>query len=177
MTYPQRIRLSRAKGWRLPEGTINCARPGPWGNPFRVGQDGDAEACVRYHHFLLAGYRLVVTKATTAELDRCAAHARAHLAELCGHDLACWCRLDRWCHCDTLLVLANGTPPLDAEAREELEHFRRRGDAGHVIRGWRTVPNWVRLVRFLLIAPIRQPNGDEALTITPRGLRALGVAA
>lgn len=36
---PKRIQLRRARGWRLPEGAINCARPGPYGNPFRV--DGD----------------------------------------------------------------------------------------------------------------------------------------
>jgi hypothetical protein len=29
------------------------------------------------------------------------------LAELRGHDLACWCPLDRPCHADVLLELAN----------------------------------------------------------------------
>ena len=35
---PRRIRLSRARGWRLPENAVNVARPGPWGNPFVVGK-------------------------------------------------------------------------------------------------------------------------------------------
>lgn len=36
---PQRIQLSRAKGFRLQEvfpGAVIVARPGPWGNPFRI---------------------------------------------------------------------------------------------------------------------------------------------
>jgi hypothetical protein len=33
----ERIRLSRAKGWRLPDNTANVARPGKWGNLFGAG--------------------------------------------------------------------------------------------------------------------------------------------
>jgi hypothetical protein len=29
-------------------------------------------------------------------------------AELAGRDLACWCPLDRSCHANVLLLLANG---------------------------------------------------------------------
>lgn len=36
---PIRIQRSRAKGWRMPEGTIYVGRPGPWGNPFPVTGD------------------------------------------------------------------------------------------------------------------------------------------
>lgn len=32
-TSPRRLQLSRRKGYRKPEGAINCARPGPYGNP------------------------------------------------------------------------------------------------------------------------------------------------
>lgn len=32
---PQRIRLSREKGWRKPEDAIVVSRPSKWGNPFR----------------------------------------------------------------------------------------------------------------------------------------------
>lgn len=32
---PERIRLSRERGWRKPEGAVVVARPTRWGNPFR----------------------------------------------------------------------------------------------------------------------------------------------
>lgn len=31
------------------------------------------------------------------------------VADLAGHDLMCWCPLDRPCHADVLLELANGS--------------------------------------------------------------------
>lgn len=34
---PQRIQLSRRKGWRKPDGAIVVARPSKWGNPFVIG--------------------------------------------------------------------------------------------------------------------------------------------
>lgn len=39
---PQRVQLSRAKGWRLPAKAVSVARPTKWGNPFRVGCGRDA---------------------------------------------------------------------------------------------------------------------------------------
>lgn len=33
---PERVQLSRAKGWRMPPNTVKVCRPGPWGNPFVV---------------------------------------------------------------------------------------------------------------------------------------------
>lgn len=33
---PQRIQLSRKKGWRLPPGAVVVARPTKWGNPYRI---------------------------------------------------------------------------------------------------------------------------------------------
>jgi hypothetical protein len=38
--HPHRIRLSRRKGWRKPEGAIVVARPTRWGNPFSVQRLG-----------------------------------------------------------------------------------------------------------------------------------------
>lgn len=36
MIGPIRIRLSRAKGWRMPANTVKVVRPGRWGNPFNL---------------------------------------------------------------------------------------------------------------------------------------------
>ncbi len=98
---PQRIQLSRKKGWRKPEGCIVVARPSLWGNPYRVTKPsgpggGPLEAVTLYHLHLL-----------THPEDF------PSLDELRGHDLACWCPLtdERGgrvpCHADVLLELAN----------------------------------------------------------------------
>lgn len=38
MIQSGRIRLSRAAGWRMPEGTVRVDRATLWGNPWRVGR-------------------------------------------------------------------------------------------------------------------------------------------
>jgi hypothetical protein len=91
---PTRVRLRRAKGWRKPPGVIVVSRPSRWGNPFRVGVDGDAADCVAaYRRALLAG-DLAITVDDVRH-------------ELAGRDLACWCRPGSPCHADVLLELAN----------------------------------------------------------------------
>jgi hypothetical protein len=53
----ERIRLSRAKGWRLPANAVSVARPGRFGNPFVVGRDGTRAQCAAKLFVLLAGLR------------------------------------------------------------------------------------------------------------------------
>lgn len=36
---PKRVQLLRTKGWRMPANTVRVSRPGPLGNPYRVGFD------------------------------------------------------------------------------------------------------------------------------------------
>jgi hypothetical protein len=91
---PKRIQLRRTRGWRKPAGAVVVSRPSTWGNPFRVGVDGDAAQCVAaYRRALLAGELGV----TVADVRR----------ELGGRDLACWCPPRAPCHGDVLLELAN----------------------------------------------------------------------
>lgn len=93
---PERIQLSRKKGWRMPENTVSVARPGRYGNPFRVGDFGiptAADAVERFRQWL-DGY--VVGPPT-----------RPFVEGLAGKNLACWCRLDQPCHAAVLLELAN----------------------------------------------------------------------
>ena len=92
---PERIRLSRQRGWRKPEGAIVVARPTEWGNPFVVGPDlTRAQAVDLYRDALLEGYLAI----TVEDVRR----------DLAGHDLACWCPLSEPCHSDVLLEVANG---------------------------------------------------------------------
>lgn len=90
MEKPRRVQLRRTKGWKMPENTVNVARPSKWGNPYRIGTVliGDAEAAV------------MAFKANLPLSDE-------WLRPLRGKNLACWCRLDQPCHADVLLDLAN----------------------------------------------------------------------
>lgn len=122
---PQRIQLSRRKGWRKPEGAIVVSRPGPWGNPFNATEVGAAYPSLDERGvagMLVAEFRdlvrtdgrgLVIPNYRNADGSRGRrefhyaplAGIREHLA---GHDLACWCPLDQPCHADVLLELSNG---------------------------------------------------------------------
>lgn len=93
----------------MPPGTVNAARPGPWGNPFKVGRDGTRAECVDLHRQLMGGYLCVSCKAPVAEQRAALDYAIANIEDLRGKDLACWCRLDgKPCHVDTLIEAANG---------------------------------------------------------------------
>jgi len=110
MSDPKRIQLSRKAGWRMPENTVSVARPGPWGNPFIVGKDGDRAYCVELYKHMLNGYMSVVNAggATVQSLTKTRSFIAENVTSLRGKDLACWCRLDgKACHADVLLELAN----------------------------------------------------------------------
>lgn len=108
---PQRVRLSRAKGFSLQvayPGAINVARPGPLGNPFVVGRDGTRAECVSLYALLLGGFLCLSSGPSIEEQKRASAAAWARREELRGRDLACWCAVDgKPCHADVLLALAN----------------------------------------------------------------------
>lgn len=103
MSAPVRVQLRRTKGWRMPENTVSVARPGKFGNQYRVGIDGTAEQCV-------AKCRADWEQGLFAPVGLFRAIYRTLIAELRGKNLACWCPLDAPCHADVLLELANATP-------------------------------------------------------------------
>lgn len=91
---PQRVQLSRRKGWRLPAHTIVVARPTRWGNPFRITQATErADAVARYGAWI----KSPEARELRLEARRC----------LRGFNLACWCPLGGPCHADVLLKIAN----------------------------------------------------------------------
>lgn len=113
---PQRITLSRAKGWRMPENTVRVARPGYYGNPYTVDVFGLPLAVDLYRNTLEGCWSpsLVegLSDATAAHAYRlhCELHGRMQLRPawlLRGKNLACWCKQGEPCHADVLLELAN----------------------------------------------------------------------
>ena len=110
---PSRIQLSRKKGFRLPRDAVSVARPGRWGNPFKVGDKPPfgstpmtAEQAVKeYKRYLDANPQIV------ARVKR----------ELRGRSLACWCPLTNpdgtpnpHCHAELLLTISNYQIVLDS---------------------------------------------------------------
>jgi hypothetical protein len=100
----------------MPDSAVYVGRGSPWGNPFVVGQDGTAAECARLYGVLLSGMICLTTKASAVDQRVVLDHVRAHLGDLKGRDLACWCRPGAPCHADVLLELANGQDGADAVA-------------------------------------------------------------
>ena len=76
-----------------------------------VGVYGTAEECVRAYWFLMVGGLITLSRKASYEAQREALEYRlAHLSELRGKILACWCPLDEPCHRNVLLLLANDIP-------------------------------------------------------------------
>lgn len=115
---PQRIQRKRTKGWKMPPNTVSVTRPGLLGNPFVVGIHGTHEECVALHRDWLAGYlqdeeidrRFEASFAWWLKNNRHPTIGHA-LRILPGSNVACWCSLERSCHADTLLEIANSAAP------------------------------------------------------------------
>lgn len=103
---PPRLRLSRARGARLPFTAVDVSPPGPWGNPFVVGKDGTAAECVHLYQQLLGGFLCVTAKAPVEAQRAARQHVLANIGTLRGRSLACWCRLGAPCHAEVLRDLA-----------------------------------------------------------------------
>jgi hypothetical protein len=107
---PVRVRLSRAKGWRMPPNTVKCDRSTSRGNPFA---HRDPAIAVRMFRCWLVGTLRTATifdcrLAISGPLGHYRRDLRAELPHLRGKNLACWCRLDQPCHADILLEISNG---------------------------------------------------------------------
>lgn len=126
---PVRMRLSRAKGFRLQEASlalnglpaVNCARPGSFGNPFTIKHAfeigylrGASDTEVR--DFLCACFKRWLGgndglwQGPESDARRLTISTR--IKEMRGHNCACWCRLPEpgqpdHCHAAVLLEIAN----------------------------------------------------------------------
>ena len=103
---PDRITLSRAKGFKMPPNTVKVDRSTKWGNPFHVGQRVQSDPSQPVAVCFSQG------QAVQAFADFCAHPIGARFvesirAELRGKNLACWCKPGTPCHADVLLELAN----------------------------------------------------------------------
>lgn len=103
---PVRVRLSRAKGWKMPPNTVKVDRTTKWGNPFVVGKSGGAYSAKVMN--LRHAWQLYFSVAP--QIERLVLDAQA---ELRGKNLACWCPHPEpyehdCCHAAVLIEIANG---------------------------------------------------------------------
>lgn len=116
---PERIQLSRKKGWRKPENTVVVARRSKWGNPVRIvpvhahgpfDLECDGVGFIGQHTDMEGARRSAVARFRDLVLHyRGLAPSVVEIrAALAGKNLACWCPLDHPCHADVLLDIANG---------------------------------------------------------------------
>ena len=93
MKMPERVQLSREKGWKMPPNTVKVDRSTRWGNPNLASHHGQSGAVRRVEEELRAG----ILNFSVDDVRR----------ELRGKNLACWCKPGSPCHADILLRVAN----------------------------------------------------------------------
>jgi len=116
---PIRIQRKRIKGWKKPNGAINCTRPGKWGNPFKIGgyykisPMGFMSPCISEsiekakkdgQHVFISNNQDAVNL-YEKYIQQLAFPPK--FSELKGSDLMCFCALDHPCHVDFILKIAN----------------------------------------------------------------------
>jgi Domain of unknown function (DUF4326) len=112
---PDRIQLSRARGWRKPPGAVVVSRPSKWGNPFAIGERIDRNSplwpyiaqvvpggAADLNDIVPLAPEMVVTAYGWWFIQQPALMLTVR-EELGGKDLACWCKIGRPCHGDWLL--------------------------------------------------------------------------
>jgi len=113
---PQRIQLSRKKGWRMPENTVKVDRSTDWGNPFRV--DDSLSDYPLYFLKKQAGLTndqiqagIITPEVSVALFRAFLPNIKALVNEarkvLAGKNLACWCKPGEPCHADVWLEEVN----------------------------------------------------------------------
>lgn len=73
---------------------VYIGRPTKWGNPFKIGRDGDRQECLDKYYEYIKNSRQDLIDA---------------LPELKGKALACWCK-PKACHGDILVKLIEDDP-------------------------------------------------------------------
>ena len=125
----KRIQRKRTKGWRMPENAKYIGRGSKYGNPLKVVPDkqfdnglgkifvhgwgdriwydtglwGDTSDMLHMFDLMLRGNPFMNVKLQVWSNY----FARLDLTPLIGHDLACWCRIDKPCHGDCIINFLN----------------------------------------------------------------------
>ena len=107
---PTRIQRKRVKGWRKPEGAVDCTRHkgGKWGNDYRIEKKGRLYTIINDKTGYMAFHGTPRGAAEHAvEMFQREQLPTMDCSELAGKTLMCWCALDMPCHVDAILRKAN----------------------------------------------------------------------
>jgi hypothetical protein len=126
MSQPIRIQRKRTKGWKMPENTVYVGRPTLWGNLWQAGGMVNEMVSNEWGHetpswFGRKAGEIICDAADAVDMYRkwipdCARrNVPLPFHELRGKNLACWCALNKPCHADVLLELANS--PADRDGK------------------------------------------------------------
>lgn len=128
MNTPVRLQLSRRKGFNLQDQShalngrpaVKVDRTTKWGNPFVMGEDGTREECIRRFTRMMSGKWCTQCSVSVADQRAYRKRALAHIGELKGRNLACWCAGEP-CHASVLLKIAakNTVPELVSARRKQ----------------------------------------------------------
>jgi len=99
---PQRVQRKRTKGWVQPDNTVYVGRPGRFGNPFSASELGHALAVEKYRDWLDG-----LLEDQFPDLITRRKQVLEGICQLRGKNLSCWCPMDKPCHVDVLLEMAN----------------------------------------------------------------------
>lgn len=118
---PIRVQRKRTKGFKTPEDTIYVGRPTKYGNPFKLDPDGTI-LCFSVNRKLLDPWIVFSDESghsveDIVELYELWIKGRMldfeflplppKIEELKGKNLSCFCSIEKPCHVDILLTVAN----------------------------------------------------------------------
>jgi len=119
---PKRIQRKRTKGWRMPPNTSYVGRGSKWGNPYKVVRFEDGYVVFRneaYIRFYKTRFEAEISACLLYHLNLTQEDKANIRKELRGKNLCCWCPLNRICHSEILLEIANTEEDKEEEEEEE----------------------------------------------------------
>lgn len=90
---PIRVQRKRTKGWKMPANTVYVGRPTKYGNPYQVSSNATDEFIKKQIDKYEQSMGMMLKQDAIKELK--------------GKNLACFCPLDKPCHADVILKIAN----------------------------------------------------------------------
>jgi hypothetical protein len=107
MVKPTRVQLSRKRGYRKPDNTVVVTRATKWGNPYKLADYPSVMPEPDRRAHALRSFRGVIMGEIEDPIHRLPFTVDDVRRELRGKNLACFCPLDKPCHADVLLEIAN----------------------------------------------------------------------